>query len=159
MDLPARTIAESLEVEDRGAYVMLDAAPGTRIEAQFKEADLLADTASQTYAVTFTFAPPPNLVILPGMNATVELERARRTDSADGSRKSVPLSAISSDGDSTYVWVVDPDSMTVSRRDVTVAEGVGEFAVVTEGLASGETIASAGAAFLTEGMQVRAWEE
>ena len=159
VDLPARVIAESQEVEDRGAFVILEAAPDSRIEATFKEADLLADTASQTYGVTLTFAPPPNLVILPGMNATLELDSARRSETTAANRKSVPLSAISSDGASTYVWVVDEDSMTVSRREVTVAEGVGEFAIVTEGLTAGETIATAGAAFLAEGMQVRPWTD
>ena len=159
IDLPARVVAESLEVEDRGAFVMMEAAPGARLVATFKEADLLADTASQTYRVTFTFEPPPNLVILPGMNATVELASARRSDTAATHRKSVPISAITSDGVSTYVWVVDEDTMTVSRRDVTVIDGIGEYAIVTEGLDSGDTIATAGASFLAEGMQVRPWTE
>lgn len=159
IDLPARAVAESLEVEDRGSVVILEAAPDARISAEFKEAKLLADTVSQTYGVTYTFTPPSNLVILPGMSATVELSTARTGNAAAGSRKSVPLSAISSDGSSTYVWVVDQDTMTVSRRDVTVANGVGEFVVVTEGLVRGETIATAGASFLSDGMQIRAWKE
>jgi RND family efflux transporter MFP subunit len=159
VDLPARVIAESLEVEDRGSFVILEAAPDTRITATFKEADLLADTASQTYGVTFTFEPPQNLVILPGMNATVELSSARISEAGAVDRKSVPISAIASDGASNYVWVVDQDTMTVSRRDVTIADGVGEYAIVTEGLTAGETIATAGASFLAEGMQVRPWTD
>lgn len=159
IDLPARVVTESLEVEDRGSVVMLEAAPGLRISADFKEANLLADTTSQTYGVTYTFTPPSNLVILPGMNATVELSRARTSDAVAGTRKSVPISAISSDGTSTYVWVVDQEAMTVSKREVTVANGVGEFVIVTEGLAPGDTIATAGASFLTEGMQIRPWND
>ena len=159
VDLPARVIAESLEVEDRGSFVLLEAAPDTRITATFKEANLLADTASQTYGVTFTFEPPENLVILPGMNATVELSSARISEAGAVDRKSVPISAIVSDGTSTYVWLVDQDTMTVSRRDVTIADGVGEYAIVTEGLAAGDTIATAGASFLAEGMQVRPWTD
>lgn len=159
VDLPARVITESQEVEDRGSVVILEAAPDTRIVATFKEANLLADTASQTYGVTFSFEPPEDRVVLPGMNAIVELSSARRSDASAGSRKSVPVSAIASDGTSTYVWVVDQESMTVSRRDVTVADGIGEYAIVTEGLAPGDTIATAGASFLAEGMQVRPWAE
>ena len=90
------------------------------------------------------------------MNATVELTSARRSQSL---RKSVPLTAITSDGESNYVWVVDRDLMTVSRREVTIVDGIGETVVVTEGLAAGETIATAGASFLTDGMQVRPWRE
>jgi len=159
IDVPARVIAESLEVEDRGSYVILDAAPDNRIEATFKEANLLADATSQTYGVTFTFAPPENLVILPGMNATVELSRARSSTTLETNRISVPLSAIKSDGTAKYVWVVDQDSMTVSMRAVTVADGIGEMAIVTEGLAPGDTIATAGASFLADGMQVRPWTD
>ena len=159
IDIPARVIAESQEVQNRGAFVIMEAAPENRIEATFKEADLLADTASQTYAVTFTFSPPDDLVILPGMNATVELTGSRRSSANVSDRISVPLTAIASDGTSTYVWVVDQDTMTVSRRDVTVADGIGETAVVTEGLELGETIATAGASYLADGMQVRPWTE
>lgn len=156
VNLPARVVAESQEVEDRGAFVILEAAPDKRIEATFKEANLLADASSQTYGVTFTFEPPEDLVILPGMNASVELSSARQSQTI---RKSVPMSAISSDGDSTYVWVVDRDLMTVSRREVTIADGIGETVVVTHGLVAGETIATAGASFLADGMQVRPWSE
>ena len=159
VDVPARAVAESQEVEDRGAFVILEAAPDSRIVATFEEASLLADTASQTYKVTFTFEPPENLVILPGMNATLELSTARRSDSTTANRKSVPLTAITSDGVSSYVWVVDEESMIVSRREVTVAEGIGEFAIVTEGLYPGDTIVTAGASFLSEGMQVRPWTD
>jgi len=159
IDLPARIIAQSLEVETRAAFVILEAAPDKLIEATFKEADLLADSASQTYSVTFTFSPPENLVILPGMNATVQLTSARRSETDATNRIAVPLSAIVSDGNTTYVWVVDQESMTVSRRDVTVADGIGATAVVTEGLTVGDTIATAGASFLADGMQVRPWTE
>jgi RND family efflux transporter MFP subunit len=159
VNLPARIIAESQETEDRGSFVILEAAPDARIPATFKAAGLLADTASQTYAVTFTFKPLENLVILPGMNATVELSSARRSTGTATSRKSVPLTAIVGEGDSTYVWVVDKDSMTVSKRKVAIADGIGEYAIVTEGLVAGDVIAVAGASFLAEGMQVRDWGE
>ncbi len=134
------------------------AAPNARMPATFKEANLLADTVSQTYELTYTFEAPEGLIILPGMNATVELTSARRTG-ADASLISVPLTALASDGVSNYVWVVDEDSMTVSRRDVTVAEGIGQYAIVTEGLSVGETIVTAGASFISDGMQVRPWTE
>ncbi|MGI9260405.1 MAG: efflux RND transporter periplasmic adaptor subunit [Woeseiaceae bacterium] len=159
VNLPARVIAESQETEDRGTFVFLEAAPDVRIPAQYSEANLLADTATQTYGVTFTFEPPENLIILPGMNATVELSSARRSAGTGENRHSVPLSAVVGAGDDTYIWVVDPDSMTVEKRKVVVADGVGEYAIVTEGLVAGEMIASAGASFLSEGMQVQAWSE
>jgi RND family efflux transporter MFP subunit len=159
VNVPASVIARSQEAENRKAFVLLDAAPDTRIEATFKSASLLADSTSQTYAVTFTFDPPGNLVVLPGMHATLELSQARRTTDSQSQRVSVPLSAILSDGTARYVWIVDQDSMTVSKREVTISDGIGDSAVVTEGLALGETIATAGASYLAEGMQVRPWTD
>ena len=159
VNVPASVIARSQEAENRKAFVLLDAAPDTRIEATFKSASLLADSTSQTYAVTFTFDPPGNLVVLPGMHATLELSQARRTTDSQSQRVSVPLSAVLSDGTARYVWIVDQDSMTVSKREVTISDGIGDSAVVTEGLALGETIATAGASYLAEGMQVRPWTD
>ncbi len=159
INMPAAVIARVQEAESRRAFVILDVAPDNRIEATFKKASLLADSATQTYSVTFTFDPPNDLVILPGMQATLELSESRGTTDSQSLRISVPLSAILSDGTARYVWIVNQDSMTVSKREVTVADGIGESALVTEGLAPGETIATAGASFLAEGMQVRPWTD
>ncbi len=159
VNVPASVIARSQEAETRSAFVILDAAPEKRIEATFKSTSLLADSTSQTYAVTFTFDPPGDLIILPGMHATLELSSARRATDSNALRISVPLSAILSDGTARYVWIVDQDSMTVSKREVTISDGIGESAVVTEGLALGEMIATAGASYLAEGMQVRPWAD
>ncbi len=159
INVPAAVIARAQEVESRRAFVILDVAPDNRIEATFERASLLADSATQTYSVTFTFDPPNDLVILPGMQATLELSESRGTTDSQSLRISVPLSAILSDGTARYVWIVNQDSMTVSKREVTVADGIGESALVTEGLAPGETIATAGASFLAEGMQVRPWTD
>ncbi len=155
VNMPAIVIARSQEAETRSAVVILDAAPDIRIDATYKSASLLADSTSQTYAVTFTFDPPGDLIILPGMQATLELSSVRRTSDSQALRISVPLSAILSDGTARYVWVIDEDSMIASKREVTVSDGIGESAVVTEGLALGEMIATAGASYLAEGMQVR----
>jgi len=93
------------------------------------------------------------------MQAILELSSARRTSNSDSLRISVPLSAILSDGTARYVWIIDQDSMIASKREVTVSDGIGESAVVTEGLALGEMIATAGASYLSEGMQVRPWSD
>ena len=159
INVPAAVIARAQQSETRNAFVILDVAPDNRIEATFKKASLLADSASQTYSVTFTFDPPSDLIVLPGMQAAVELSESRTTTESQSPRVSVPLSAILSDGTARYVWIIDPDSMTVSKREVTVADGIGESALVTEGLVPGETIATAGASYLSEGMQVRPWTD
>ena len=157
INLPASVIAQVPTKEDRGAVVLLEAAPGREIEATYSTANLVADSTSQTYAVTFTFEPPENLLVLPGMNATVVLRSSVGGGSTSG--VSVPLAAVQSDGRGQFVWLVDEASMTVSRRDIEVAAGIGETLVATSGLSSGDQIVAAGGAYLAEGMQVAPWTE
>lgn len=160
IDLPASFVAripkEKSENKNRQAFILLDAAPNQPIVAEFKEATLIADTTSQTYAVTFTFIPPNNLNVLPGMNAIIELHRNNAT--ASNTRVAVPLAAVLSDGSSNYVWVVDNEQMTVSKRIVVIEEGVGLTVVITSGLKTDDVIVGAGGDYLSEGMKIREWK-
>ena len=158
INLPASFIAQVPTREDRGAVVLLEAAPGREIEATFDEANLIADATSQTYAVTLTFTPPEDLSVLPGMNATVVVRYADASGAAS-TAVTVPLAAVQSDGQGQYVWLVEPASMTVSKRSIEIEPGIGETAVVTAGLATGDQIVGAGGAYLAEGLQVTPWTE
>lgn len=158
INLPASVIATARTREDLGTYIILDAAPEELIPATYKEALLEADTVSQTYAVTFTFKPPEKLIVLPGMNATILLTSTSNKDN-QSNNVSVPLAAVMSEGNQQYLWVVNSDDMTVTKRDITIKEGIGETLVVTQGLIPGEIIVGAGAAYLSEGMKVRPWSK
>jgi RND family efflux transporter MFP subunit len=145
INLPARFIAQARTREENEAYILLDVAPNRRLEATFDEATLVADATSQTYAVTFTFEPSEDLIILPGMNATVELKSSAKAEAVATTRVSVPLAAVLSDGSVQHVWVVNNETMKVSKRPVIIEEGIGDMLIVTEGLTPGEIIAGAGA--------------
>lgn len=155
INLPASVVANIEDRADRKVFIALNAAPDVKIEAEFKEATLEADLASQTFGVSFMFERPENLLILPGMNGTVEL-LSTSVDEAKG-RLSVPLEGVLSDGNDTYVWVVDTESMRVSKRAVELEDSVGEMVVVVSGLEEGEVIAAVGASYLSEGLKVRVW--
>ena len=71
----------------------------------------------------------------------------------------IPFSAIVQEGERHYVWLVAPKTMTVSKRYITLAEGVGEYITVTEGLRKGDTLVVAGVGALNEGMQVTRWNK
>jgi RND family efflux transporter MFP subunit len=158
INLPASVIAQVPTREERGVVVLLEAASGQEIEATFREASLVADATSQTYAVTFSFSPPDNLLVLPGMNAIVVLHSTGSTK-ASSTSVAVPLAAVQSDGNGQFVWRVDPTTMTVSKQPVGIEQGIGETVIVTTGLASGDQIVGAGAAYLADGMQVTPWTE
>jgi multidrug efflux pump subunit AcrA (membrane-fusion protein) len=53
------------------------------------------------------------------------------------------------------VWVIDPDSMTVTAREIEVGIMTGNSIQVLSGLNGGERVVTAGAPFLVEGMKVR----
>lgn len=159
INLPSSLIAKSKQQEKspEKSYVVLDAAPDRRIPAVYKEISLEADTATQTYEVTFTFESPQDLVILPGMNGVMWFPDPDK--SSDNNKISIPLTAIATDGNQKYVWVVDSSSMTVSKRNIVIESDVGSTMVVNSGLESGETIVAAGISILFEGMKVSAWSE
>lgn len=160
INLPSSIIAKAREQKEPAtdSYIVLDAAPSRHIPAIFKEASLEADAASQTYEVTFAFDAPEDLVILPGMNAIVWFKDPSKSMS-NISKISVPLTAIVTDGNQKYVWVVDSSSMTVSKRNIVVEPGVGASLGVISGLESGETIVGAGVSVLSDGMKVSPWSK
>lgn len=155
INLPASIVATSQSRKDDRSdiYIVLDAAPERQIPADFAEVSLEADVVSQTYAATFTFEVPTDLVILPGMNAIVWINGPRSSEE----RLSIPLTAIAIDGDQKYVWVVDHKSMIVSRRNIIIEDGIGIELNVSSGLKSGELVVAAGVSSLSEGMKVRPW--
>jgi len=138
------------------SFLVLEAAPSQHIPVLFKEASLEADAVTQTIEVTFSFDAPESIVVLPGMNAVVWVKDPSKKGTA-GTGISIPLTAISVDGDQKYVWVVDAGSQLVTRRKITVEEGVGINLNVVTGLTVGETIVAAGVSYLSEGMKVRPW--
>jgi multidrug efflux pump subunit AcrA (membrane-fusion protein) len=92
------------------------------------------------------------------MNAVVWFKDPSKSH-ANINNLSVPLTAIAIDGEQKYVWLVDKDSMRVSRRDIMIEAGVGVNLNVISGLQSGEMIVAAGVSSLSEGMKVRSWSK
>ncbi|MGF1765637.1 efflux RND transporter periplasmic adaptor subunit [Aliivibrio kagoshimensis] len=159
IDLPADYLAtlykRQFEKRPIDSFIALDVAPETSIHAVYKEATLLADTSTQTYSVTYEFESPKNLLVLPGMSGTIEVHVGAPST---GSHITLPLAAITSDSEGTYVWVVDKQSMKVAKREITVADGVGNTLIAESGLEKDELVVSAGVAYLYEGMKVREWK-
>ncbi|MEE9397635.1 MAG: efflux RND transporter periplasmic adaptor subunit, partial [Methylococcales bacterium] len=160
INLPSSILAKAglREKPATDSYLVLNAAPDRKIPVTFKEAALEADAVSQTYEVTFAFKAPETLNILPGMNAVLWFKDPGRS-TANINKLSIPLTAIAITGEQKYVWLVDKQSMKVSRRDIVIEEGVGVNLNVISGLKSGEMIVAAGVSSLSEGMKVRSWSK
>ncbi|MEM9937688.1 MAG: efflux RND transporter periplasmic adaptor subunit [Pseudomonadota bacterium] len=159
INIPGNIIARIPQLIPLGASVRLDTAPDTLIQAEFREASGSADPETQTYEVSFSFIPPDNLFILPGMTATVDsaFDFSGATDIfSEG--VSIPMSAILSEGGKTYVWLVDQETYVISKQEVSIGENVDAAVIVTSGLEGGETLIAAGVAFFNEGATVRSWQ-
>ena len=157
VNVPAQLIARVPELLPADTTITLDSAPNLNIPATLKEAAAQADPASQTYTLRFAFTPPENLLILPGMTGVMQSTLRYLGDELNQG-VAIPATAILAEGDNHFVWVLETESMTVSKRAITLAPRRWEDKiVVVEGLETGEQIAAAGVSYLYPDMAVTVW--
>jgi len=147
---------------EASAFVTFDASPETRYPVTFREFETTSEkNASQTYKATFLMKKPDDLLLLPGMSATLVLPGSNYVVRAAAGRGcvEVPEAALgaASDG-SHYVCVLEPtpeaDVFTARRRTVTCLGSCTGGTFVSEGLKAGERIATAGVSLLVDGRKV-----
>ncbi|WP_262695656.1 efflux RND transporter periplasmic adaptor subunit [Kordiimonas aquimaris] len=160
VNAPADIVARSPQFEPENTAVMLDAAPNVSISAVFKEASGQADPATQTYQISFKFSAPDNIIVLPGMTATVSTDfQFNGSSDIVPSGIAVPVAAVVAEGDTLFVWRVDKATMEISKALIVTGTGMSEKEViVTSGLNKDDLIVAAGGSFLHSGMKVRAWQ-
>lgn len=129
--------------------VSLWAAPGRASSGRIREIAPAADPATRTYAVRVSVAEP-SAAMRWGMTANVRFSAQTPMPLIR-----VPLSALLRKGEQTMVWVFDPKSSTVQSTPVTVAGPNGNDALLSNGLAPGQVIVTAGAHLLQAGQKVR----
>ena len=128
-------------------------APGMQFPVRIKEVAQVADPATQTFQVRVAMKAPRNVLVLPGMTATVTA--TYRRPGTLGRRILVPISAVyKEDTGDQVAWVIGPNQM-VSRRLVKMGAATGGQVEIVDGLRPGDRIVVAGAPFLSEGMKVR----
>lgn len=136
--------------------VSFDFAPERRFDLDVKEYQTTPEAGSGGYRVVLTMPRPDGLDLLPGMTGTVRAE----FNTASAARATVPVaSLVGTERGGFAVFVVDPESGTVSRRDVEVGPLTSGEAPVRSGLEAGDLVVAAGASFLRDGMRVRPLSE
>ncbi len=119
------------------------------LTGRIREIAPIADPATRTYAARVTLLDPPADVAL-GMTATVRFAAAPSPPVL-----AVPLTALLHQGDGTYVWRLDPESMTVAKSPVVVAGIAGNAVILGSGVQAGDTVVTAGVHLLQPGQKVR----
>jgi len=137
--------------------VELSAVPGRQFPVELSELATAADPNTRTFRATFTMEKPEGVGVLSGMTAKLVLTGLLTTES---DVQLVPAGAVVADAQNEpFVWLVDEESMSVSKRPVTVGKITGDRIVVTDGLEGGEAIAMSGVHLLTEGRVVTEMEK
>lgn len=143
------------------SYAVFEAAPGVDFPLTLKEASNRADPETQTFKITFTMPQPDQFNLLPGMTAEVRIVITQIENEVELQTINIPAIAVMGDenGDE-FVYVVNVQSMTVSKRVVTVGRMSGSADIlILDGLEGGETVVVAGLTKLRDGMKVRLWDE
>ncbi len=156
--IPARLIANAGQFEPIAVEFTLDSNPDQIIPATLASVEAEADAATQTFTAYFNITPPEDARILPGMTGTLNASLRDTILGADAAQIRLPLEAILSAAGEQYVWVVDPESMRVSKQVVSVADRVGEELPILAGLEGGELVVAAGGNYLHENMQIRRYQ-
>ena len=161
-DIPERDLitetgnATATEISLRlNPQVSITSIPGRSFPAELKEVATAANPTTRTFEVTFSFEPPTDVRILPGMTARITVEKP--VDEASSTLGFViPSNAMAIDDDgSAFVWRIGGSPMQVESVQVTIGEMKGTQVTVFGGLTDGDLIAISGVNQLREGIQVR----
>jgi RND family efflux transporter MFP subunit len=145
-NVPAQLIRDA--PRDPTVTVALAEDPAILATGRVREVAPQADETTGTYVVKVGLAEPPASMRL---GATV-------VGSVSVSSQPVvrlPGTALTQIGGDASVWVVDPAGKTVSARKVTVLRYDSDAVIITDGLADGEIVVTAGVHALRPGQEVR----
>ena len=122
--------------------------PKIRTTGHVREASPQADPVTRSFQVKIALDQPPASMRL---GATVSGQAHLL---AEGGIE-LPATALTTADNKPAVWVVDPKTQEVSLRAVTVRRGGSSSIVVSDGLAGGERVVTAGVHALRPGQKVR----
>jgi RND family efflux transporter MFP subunit len=161
IDLPEYLMATARDRRHTDFVVQFGASGEMEFPIQVKEFSAQADIRTQTFQITFSMDPPEGYNILPGMTGQVVMIDRDDDEQLEITEFAVPSFAVVADAEGApYVWIVDPETMTASRRMVKIGRVAGKDQIwITEGVSEGERIAVAGVHHLEEGMQVRLMDQ
>jgi multidrug efflux system membrane fusion protein len=150
------------------AEVTFSALPGRRYAARVREVAPAADPQSRTYRVKLTLAGGPGAdAVRLGMTGDAVLAPASsdgdhpagdsaRAASPPAPMFEIPATAIFHQGSAPAVWVIRAGDSTLELRPITVRRYTERNAVVTSGLAEGDSLVLAGVHTVFAGQHVRA---
>ena len=147
IDLPEQDVGRFQE----GMTVGLElwSKPGQIFAGRLRELSPAADPRSRTFEARVAFENDDVGAEL-GQSARVLAHQSATSDVLV-----VPLSAMTSENDNAYVWVVNPQDMRVHKTRVETGPFQSETATVLSGLQAGDWVVAAGTHLLLEAQKVQ----
>ena len=142
----------STKIANSKAIASLYADSGHSFPAKLRELSAMADPLTRTYQARFSLDGTGKNAPL-GATVTVHLNGETRSGTLQ--QYEIPVGALYDGGTGTSVWVINPDTTSLSRRPVKVAKLGSENALVSKGLKPGEQILALGAHLVKEGEKVK----
>ena len=133
---------------DPAVEITLTNDPSVRATGRVREVAPQADSATRTFQVKVGIANPP-----PAMRLGSTVTGSIKLSAADG--LAVPASALTEANGRPAVWVVDPQSLTVSLRTIDVQRYDPASVLISQGLQPGERVVDAGVQTLRPGQKVQ----
>ncbi len=128
----------------------------------YKEHTSKVSPNTQTYSVVFSFMPPKNITVMPGMSAELLVDMDEALGKTSDVIAIVPPSALfKSDSDGqAKVWRYDETAENLSAVKVTLGKVRAGGIEIMSGLRKGDRVVAVGAAAVKAGMQVKPlhWE-
>ncbi|OYD83868.1 efflux RND transporter periplasmic adaptor subunit [Azospirillum brasilense] len=145
-DVPSQLIRTA--PRDPVVAVSLAEDPSVTATGRVREVAPQADPTTRTFQVKVGLIDPPDAMRL---GATV----AGRIRLSPPEGVDVPASALTQSNGRPAVWVFDRKNQTVSLRSVEISQHEPASVVISQGLAAGEVVVTAGAQVLRPGQKVR----
>ncbi len=147
VSVPESRVAELRAARSLTISVWAD--PTRRYAGRLRELAPDTDAVTRTYAARISVLDADAGLEL-GMTASVAVELA-----VDASLRELPLTALLDVDGTPTVWVVDPRSQRVARRPVTLAGVRSDAVLVSDGVADGDIVVTAGVNLLHDAQAVR----
>ncbi|CDX31617.1 RND efflux membrane fusion protein [Mesorhizobium sp. ORS 3359] len=128
--------------------IVLQSLPTIKTQAKLREIAPQSEGATRTRRVKLTLVDPPTAFRLGSTITATRVSKVAPTIE-------LPISALLEKDGSDKVWIVDPQSSSVSARAIKVTSRNGGSFTVAEGLEAGMRVVTAGVHSLSEGQKVK----
>jgi RND family efflux transporter MFP subunit len=128
---------------------------GMEFPLGFSEVATAADPVTRTFEIRLKLDHPEDVAVMPGMTASVRITVPDRSGVAGAPIRLPAAAVIGNDQGGSSVWLIDPQTMTVSETVVQLGEMSADGINVLSGIEPGDKVAISGVGQLREGMQVR----